>query len=89
MESSTREKGPIAVLRRGGIANPLRVVKLIRDTIEFLKLDLSGLVVLTEAASGPFVVTPVVAAAAGAERVITGGWRSWTSRPPGISPCRT
>jgi len=32
-------------------------------------LDLSGLVVLTEAASGPYVVTPILAALAGADHV--------------------
>jgi hypothetical protein len=35
--------------------------------IELLKLDLSGLRVVTEAATGAYVVTPVIAAAAGAE----------------------
>jgi hypothetical protein len=57
-------------LRQGGIANPTRLVKLIRDAIAFLELDLSGLNVLTEAASGPYVVTPVIALLAGAERVL-------------------
>lgn len=57
-------------LRQAGIANPARLVGLIRRTIAFLELDLSGLVVLTEAASGPYVVTPIIAALAGAERVI-------------------
>ncbi len=58
------------VLCAGGILNPGRVVRLIAETISLLKLDLTGLTVLTEAASGPFVVTPVIAAMAGAERVI-------------------
>lgn len=62
--------GAAETLRRGGIANPSRLAKLIRDAIAFLRLDLSGLTVLTEAASGPFVVTPVIAALAGAERVL-------------------
>lgn len=44
--------------------------KLIRETIASLGLDLSGLTVLTEAASGPYAVTPVIAALAHAERVI-------------------
>ena len=57
-------------LREGGIANPARLVKLIRDAIAFLELDLSGLTVLTEAASGPYVVTPVIASLAEAERVL-------------------
>ncbi len=58
------------VLRRAGLAHPGRLVALIRRTIAFLELDLSGLCVLTEAASGPYVVTPVIAALAGAARVI-------------------
>jgi len=57
-------------LHQGGIHNPARVVRLIRDTIASQGVDLSGLTVLTEAASGAFVVTPVIAALAGAERVI-------------------
>ncbi len=60
----------VETLRQGGIANPARLAKLIRDAISFLELDLSGLTVLTEAASGPYVVTPVIAALAGAERVL-------------------
>lgn len=39
----------------------------INDAIDRLKLDLSGKIVLTEAASGPYVVTSVIAALAGAE----------------------
>jgi len=59
----------ITILNQAGIRNPLRVVDLIRDTISFLDLDLTGLVILTEAASGPYVVTPVIAALAGAKKV--------------------
>jgi hypothetical protein len=57
------------VLCKAGIANPRRLVYLMRQTIAGLKLDLSGLAVLTEAASGPFVVTPVLASLAGARYV--------------------
>ena len=64
------ESKALETLRRGGIANPARVVKLIRDVISFLELDLFGLTVLTEAASGPYVVTPVIASLAGADRVL-------------------
>jgi hypothetical protein len=42
---------------------------LMRGAIERCRLDLAGRVVLTEAAAGPYVVTPVMAAMAGAERV--------------------
>jgi hypothetical protein len=40
-----------------------------RDTIAATGLDLSGLTVLTEAATGSYSVTPVIAALAGARRV--------------------
>ncbi len=68
-EVSSRLKA-IEILHQAGIDNPVRLVDLIRKTINFLELDLSELTVLTEAASGPYVVTPVIAALAGAERVI-------------------
>jgi len=60
----------IETLKTSGIANPTRLVKLIQDSIAFLQLDLSGLTVLTEAASGPYVVTSVIAALSGAKRVL-------------------
>lgn len=43
---------------------------LIHAAIGRCELDLDGLVVLTEAASGPYVVTPLLAALAGARRVL-------------------
>jgi len=46
---------------------------LIERTIDELALDLSGLVVLTEAASGWYAVTPVIAKMAGAEHVLAVG----------------
>jgi hypothetical protein len=49
---------------------PRRLVRLMGAAVERLRLDLRGRVVLTEAASGPYVVTPILAAMAGAERVI-------------------
>lgn len=52
-----------------GVVNPKRWVRLMHDTIDLLELDLSGLTVLTEAASHLYAVTPVIAAMAGAERV--------------------
>jgi hypothetical protein len=61
---------PVEILRQSGIASPVRVMGVIRETIAALDLDLSGLTILTEAASGAYVVTPVIAAAAAAERVI-------------------
>jgi hypothetical protein len=47
----------------------IRTRRLVAAAIERLELDLSGAGVLTEAATGAFAVTPVIAAAAGAERV--------------------
>lgn len=60
----------IVTLRSAGITNPKRLIKLIKETISKHQLDLTGLTVLTEAASGPYMVTPVIAALAGAKRVI-------------------
>lgn len=47
-----------------------RVGRLITEAIKDLDLNLKNITVLTEAASGPFVVTPLIAAMAGAEKVI-------------------
>ncbi len=47
-----------------------RCERLIRRAIEDFELSLGELTVLTEAASGPFAVTPFIAALAGAERVL-------------------
>lgn len=51
------------------ILNPHRVKKLIFRAIDDLTLNLNGLNIFTEAASGNYVVTPLIAALAGAERV--------------------
>jgi len=47
-----------------------RYRRLINDAIHAVKLDLSGLTVLTEAATGYFVFTPLIAALAGADLVL-------------------
>lgn len=47
--------------------DPRRLIRLMSTAIDRCSLDLSGLTVLTEAASGAYVVTPVLAAMAGAE----------------------
>ncbi len=52
------------------IKNKPRVKRLISECVKTLNLDLSGMVVLTEAASGNYIVTPLIAALAGAEKVI-------------------
>ena len=44
--------------------NSRRTARLIRETIEQLELDLSGLSVLTEAATGHYAVTAAIAAGA-------------------------
>ena len=49
--------------------HPARLAALCRSAVRDCGLDLSGRVVLTEAASGAYVVTPVLAAMAGAEHV--------------------
>lgn len=69
-ECEMKQSQAIQTLRQVGILNPQRAVALIKKTIEFFALDLSGLTVLTEAASGAYVVTPVIAELAGAERVL-------------------
>ena len=50
----------------GGL-DSFRLHRLIREAINYLQLDLTGARVLTEAASGVYAVTTVLAAAAGAE----------------------
>ena len=49
--------------------HPDRLIRLMKQAIQRCQLDLSGLTVLTEAATGAYVVTPVIAAMAGASRV--------------------
>ena len=55
--------------RRPGL-DPRRLLDLMRTAIAACRLDLTGRVVLTEAATGAYAVTPALAALAGAERVI-------------------
>ena len=43
-----------------------RLSRLVREAVQRCQLDLTDVAVLTEAASGPYVVTPVIAALAGA-----------------------
>jgi hypothetical protein len=49
--------------------NPQRLVSLMQDAIGRCQLQLHGKIVLTEAATGAYAVTPVLAAMAGAEKV--------------------
>jgi hypothetical protein len=70
MKNGPHQAGAEAALVPAGIVNPRRLIRLILETIQFFDLDLSGLTVLTEAASGPYVVTPVIASLAGARKVL-------------------
>lgn len=54
----------------------MRETRLIREAISALGLDLTGLCVLTEAASGSYASTPLIAALAGAEQVLCFTWDS-------------
>ena len=51
---------------------PERLARLVRRAVESMSLDLAGATVLTEAATGPYVVTPVIAALGGADAVDRG-----------------
>jgi hypothetical protein len=53
---------------RPGFA-PDRLVRLARRAVEEMRIDLTGRTVLTEAATGAYAVTPVIAALAGAAHV--------------------
>jgi hypothetical protein len=51
------------------LENRARVLRLVDEAIQALQVDLAGVRVLTEIASGAYVVTPLIAARAGAEMV--------------------
>src|SRR3954470_3426689 len=59
--------------------DPRRLVRLMREAIERCDLDLQGLTVLTEAASGAYVVTPVLAAMSGADVVAVTAGNAYSS----------
>ncbi len=59
----------ITYFKENGMLNPRRSVNLINKAIDFNQLDLKGLIVFTEAASGEFIYTPIIAAMAGAKKV--------------------
>jgi hypothetical protein len=60
---------PTTVASRPGF-NPMRLLALINGAITTIGLDLSDFAVLTEAATGAYAVTPVIAAMAGARKVV-------------------
>jgi hypothetical protein len=49
------------------LKNETRAARLVRDVIRRTALNLTSLTVLTEVGTGPFVLTPIIAAMAGAE----------------------
>lgn len=59
----------IDYFRKKGMKNPLRSISLIKEAIEYTMLDLTGLIIFTEAASGEFIYTPIIAAMAKAKKV--------------------
>lgn len=62
-----KEVVTVNYLKQHGLKNPYRIIRLIEDTIMFNNLDLAGLIVFTEAASKNYVITPILAAMAGAK----------------------
>jgi hypothetical protein len=62
--------GPVVAEPRGEDTDRRRVLDLIEQRIDALGLDLSGLVVATEAGHGPSATTPLIAAMAGASAVV-------------------
>lgn len=54
----------------GGSIISARERRLISEAVDKLELDLSGLVVLTEAAAGRYACTPLICATAGCDRVL-------------------
>lgn len=58
------------IRQKTGVKSPSRAKRITKELVANLNLDLSCLVVLTEAASGNYVFTPLIAAMANAEKVI-------------------
>ena len=63
-----RPSGTTSIDRRPGL-DPRRLARLMVDAVGRLGLDLSGRTVVTEAATGAYGVTPVIAALAGAPMI--------------------
>ena len=59
--------------------NPRRLIRLMQAAVDRCQLDLCGQTVLTEAASGAYVVTPVMAAMAGAQVLALAGATSYAT----------
>jgi len=58
------------IAEKSGVTFSTRTEKIVRKCIKELNLDLPGFTVLTEAASGNYIATPLVAATAGAAKTI-------------------
>lgn len=61
--------------------DPRRLLRLMHEAVSRCELDLAGLTVLTEAANGAYVVTPVIAALAGADVCAVAASNAYTSEP--------
>jgi hypothetical protein len=66
--SSAPLRSPSPIDIRPGL-NPIRLIRLMKEAVERCELDLKGAVILTEAASGSYIVTPILAAMAGATHI--------------------
>ena len=53
-----------------GVKSPLRAKHLMEEAIKKFRLNLTGFTILTEAASGNYIFTPLICALSGAKRVI-------------------
>jgi hypothetical protein len=68
LEMARHRPPPAAFDRRPGL-DPRRLVNLMQGAIRRMQLDLAGRAVVTEAATGAYAVTPVLAALAGAREI--------------------
>jgi hypothetical protein len=76
MTAQLRKPGAAHRDNRPGL-DPRRLIRLMSEAIKRCQLDLVGRTVLTEAASGAYVVTPVLAAMAGADVYALAGTTSY------------
>ena len=58
-----------AVAYKCGVKSPPRIKRLLEEAVSKFRLNLSDLVILTEAASGNYIFTPMIAILAGAKKV--------------------
>jgi glycosyltransferase involved in cell wall biosynthesis len=66
---AVRRRAPVTTVDRHPGLNSRRLETLMRAAVRRLELDLAGRTVVTEAATGAYAVTPVLAALAGARRI--------------------